>query len=241
MDYRPPGKGRGEPGAIGFSCLLDLPETRGAPGNAENRGFMQRWIRLFAAVAAFAAAIAARNQAQAAPTVTLVLDASSAARGIMYVHETVPVTPGRFTLVYPKWIPGEHGPTGPLNDLAAIRISAAGKALDWRRDDVDMYAFHVKVPPGVQTIDVEFRRSHERAARRDVDAIAGDRQLESRATVSRRREFARLSNQTVDRAAAGLAVRDRAPRSGAKRKSRRLRPYVPGDARGFAARSRAVR
>ncbi|HEY1680554.1 MAG TPA: hypothetical protein VGF98_02800 [Candidatus Tumulicola sp.] len=117
---------------------------------------MHRWIRLFAAVAAVVAVAAARNQAQAAPTVTLVLDASSAARGIMYVHETVPVTPGRCTLVYPKWIPGEHGPTGPLNDLAAIRISAGGNALDWRRDDVDMYAFHVTVPPGVQTLDVSF-------------------------------------------------------------------------------------
>ncbi len=88
--------------------------------------------------------------------VTLVLDASQAARGISYVHETVPVVPGEFTLVYPKWIPGEHGPTGPLYDLASIRVSANGKALDWRRDTVDLYAFHVSVPAGVSSLDVNF-------------------------------------------------------------------------------------
>ncbi|HEY3675144.1 MAG TPA: hypothetical protein VGK84_04065 [Candidatus Tumulicola sp.] len=117
---------------------------------------MLRCIRPLAAIAVLAAVFVPRGQANATPTATLVLNASSAARGIMYVHETVPASPGPFTLVYPKWIPGEHGPTGPLNDLAAIRVSAGGTALDWRRDDVDMYAFHVTVPAGVQTLNVDF-------------------------------------------------------------------------------------
>ena len=80
----------------------------------------------------------------------LVLDASRAADGIMEVRERIPAAAGSFTLVYPKWIPGEHGPTGPLNDLAALRISANGAALDWRRDPIDLYAFHVNVPAGAQ-------------------------------------------------------------------------------------------
>ncbi|HEY1653636.1 MAG TPA: hypothetical protein VGF86_00825 [Candidatus Tumulicola sp.] len=88
--------------------------------------------------------------------VTLVLDASQAARGIIYAHERIPATTGALTLVYPKWIPGEHGPSGPLNDLAALRVSADGKALDWRRDPVDLYAFHVDVPAGAQALDVDF-------------------------------------------------------------------------------------
>jgi predicted metalloprotease with PDZ domain len=88
--------------------------------------------------------------------VTLLLDASRAADGIMRAHERIPAAPGAFTVVYPKWIPGEHGPTGPLNDLAALRISANGAALDWRRDSVDLYAFHVTVPQGVQAVEVEF-------------------------------------------------------------------------------------
>ena len=67
---------------------------------------------------------------------TVVLDASRASAGIMRVHEQLPASPGAFTIVYPKWIPGEHGPTGPLNDLAALRVTAGGTALDWHRDPV---------------------------------------------------------------------------------------------------------
>ncbi|MBV9027065.1 MAG: peptidase M61, partial [Candidatus Eremiobacteraeota bacterium] len=88
--------------------------------------------------------------------VLLSLDASGAAGGIIRVHERIPASRGDFTIVYPKWIPGEHGPTGPLSDLAALRISARGTALDWRRDSVDMYAFHVSVPGGADSIDCDF-------------------------------------------------------------------------------------
>lgn len=92
----------------------------------------------------------------AAANATLVLDASQASRGIIYAHERIPVSPGPLTLVYPKWIPGEHAPSGPLNDLAALRIGAGGASLDWRRDPVDLYAFHLTVPAGVQSLDVDF-------------------------------------------------------------------------------------
>jgi len=88
--------------------------------------------------------------------VLLSLDASGVADGIIRVHERIPASRGDFTVVYPKWIPGEHGPTGPLSDLAALRISAHGTALDWRRDPVDMYAFHVNVPGGADSIDCDF-------------------------------------------------------------------------------------
>jgi len=86
---------------------------------------------------------------------TLLLDASDAPRGIMHSHMTIPVSAGVFTLVYPKWIPGEHGPTGPLNDMSELRVTANGRDLTWRRDTVDMYAFHVNVPQGVSRIDVD--------------------------------------------------------------------------------------
>ncbi|MGA8474250.1 MAG: hypothetical protein WB681_04200 [Candidatus Cybelea sp.] len=86
----------------------------------------------------------------------LVVDASRAADGILRVREQIPAAPGAMTIAYPKWIPGEHGPTGPLSDLAALRISANGAALDWRRDPFDLYAFHVNVPAGGQSLDVDF-------------------------------------------------------------------------------------
>jgi predicted metalloprotease with PDZ domain len=94
--------------------------------------------------------------AGASDPAVLAVDARDAARGIMTVRETIPVRPGPFTLVYPKWIPGEHGPTGPLGDLASLRISAGGKTVTWRRDPVDMYAFHVDVPQGASALDVAF-------------------------------------------------------------------------------------
>jgi predicted metalloprotease with PDZ domain len=99
---------------------------------------------------------AAVSRASAAEAVTLAVDASQASRGIAYVHERFPVHPGSLTLVYPKWIPGEHGPTGPLSDLAALRVGAVGDALGWHRDPIDLYAFHVSVPPGTTTLDVDF-------------------------------------------------------------------------------------
>jgi len=86
----------------------------------------------------------------------LSVDASLAARGIAYVREIVPVQPGTMTLVYPKWIPGEHGPTGPLYNLTSIRVNAGGTPLEWRRDTVDLYAFHVTVPSGVSALTVTF-------------------------------------------------------------------------------------
>lgn len=86
----------------------------------------------------------------------LVLDARAAPRGLMTSIMTIPVKPGPFTFVYPKWIPGEHGPTGPLNDISQLKVSANGQPLTWRRDQVDMYAFHVDVPAGVAKLDVQF-------------------------------------------------------------------------------------
>ncbi|HXS68610.1 MAG TPA: M61 family peptidase, partial [Candidatus Polarisedimenticolia bacterium] len=61
---------------------------------------------------------------------------------------------GPLTLVYPKWIPGEHGPTGPITDLTGLKISADGKSIPWRRDAEDNYAINIDVPPGATAVDV---------------------------------------------------------------------------------------
>lgn len=94
--------------------------------------------------------------AQKPRPITLTVDASEVPRRLVHVHETVPAEPGPLTLLYPKWIPGEHGPTGPIVDLAGLQVRAAGKPIAWTRDDVDLYAFHVTVPGGVHAVDVSF-------------------------------------------------------------------------------------
>jgi predicted metalloprotease with PDZ domain len=86
--------------------------------------------------------------------ITIAVDATEAPRKILHARLSIPATPGPLTLMYPKWVPGEHGPTGPITDLAGLKLSAAGKPIPWRRDDVEMYAFHIDVPAGANAIDV---------------------------------------------------------------------------------------
>jgi len=94
--------------------------------------------------------------AAAAAPIELSVDASEASRRILHARLTVPASPGPLTLVYPKWIPGEHGPSGPITDLVGLQVKAGGKAIAWRRDPLDMYAFRVEVPAGASAIEVSF-------------------------------------------------------------------------------------
>jgi predicted metalloprotease with PDZ domain len=91
-------------------------------------------------------------------TIQLTVDASDVTRGLFNVHEHVPVPePGDFVLLYPKWLPGHHSPSGQINKVAGFRPTANGKELQWARDTLDVYAFHVTVPRGVTAIDVDFQ------------------------------------------------------------------------------------
>jgi len=89
------------------------------------------------------------------PTVTLAVDASTAPRKIFHASLKIPATAGDFTLYYPKWIPGEHAPNGPVVDLAGLKFSAGGKSLKWRRDLLDGFTLHVEVPAGETEISAE--------------------------------------------------------------------------------------
>ena len=90
----------------------------------------------------------------APPKLTLAVDATEAPRKIFHAKETMPVTPGTATLYFPKWIPGEHGPTGPITDLTGTKFMAGGKELSWHRDPVDMFTIYVDVPQGATSLDV---------------------------------------------------------------------------------------
>jgi predicted metalloprotease with PDZ domain len=91
-------------------------------------------------------------------TIQLTVDASDVTRGIFRVHERVPVAAaGDVVLLYPKWLPGHHSPSGQINKVAGFRATAGGRELRWVRDTLDVYAFHVAVPQGVKSIDVDFQ------------------------------------------------------------------------------------
>ena len=88
--------------------------------------------------------------------IKLDVDATDAARNILRVRETMSVKAGEFALFFPKWIPGEHAPTGTLNDMVNLYITANGKPLNWRRDETEMFAFHLTIPAGVKEIEIAF-------------------------------------------------------------------------------------
>ncbi|HEY6764103.1 MAG TPA: M61 family peptidase, partial [Candidatus Sulfotelmatobacter sp.] len=89
-----------------------------------------------------------------AQAIRLQVDLTDAPRNIYHAHISFPAKPGQMTLVFPKWIPGNHRPSGPIGALIGIRMEAAGKTIPWQRDPIDMYAFHVEVPAGADTIEV---------------------------------------------------------------------------------------
>jgi predicted metalloprotease with PDZ domain len=91
-------------------------------------------------------------------TLTIHVDATDTARAIYRVRQTIPVpAAGRLTLLYPEWLPGNHAPRGPIATIAGLKVSAGGRPIPWRRDPGYVYAFHLEVPAGVKTLDVELQ------------------------------------------------------------------------------------
>ena len=89
---------------------------------------------------------------------TLQVDATDIDRAIFHVRQTIPVEQGKpLILLYPQWLPGKHGPRGALAEMTGLMIRAGGNALRWTRDPVQVYAFHVDVPAGTASVDVEFQ------------------------------------------------------------------------------------
>jgi predicted metalloprotease with PDZ domain len=90
-------------------------------------------------------------------TIVLKVDASNTAQNIFRIRESIPAKPGKLTLLYPQWIPGNHGPSGAINQFAGLKVSANGQPLEWQRDPVNVYAFHINVPKGAKGVEVEFQ------------------------------------------------------------------------------------
>jgi len=88
--------------------------------------------------------------------IRVAVDATDLAHAIFRAHESLPVAgPGPLTLLYPKWRPGSHSPTGPIDKLAGLAVTANGQTVAWKRDPVDVYAFHLDVPAGVSALDID--------------------------------------------------------------------------------------
>src|SRR5205823_12259792 len=119
--------------------LIILPE----------RIIMLTLLQRTAACVLLVASIAGFGQRKSAPPassvpsrpIQIVVDATHAPEKILHAQLQIPVAPaqGQVTLVYPKWIPGEHGPTGPINDVTGIEFYANGQRLTWKRDLEEMF------------------------------------------------------------------------------------------------------
>src|ERR1700723_2957539 len=99
--------------------------------------------------------IASAGSLARAQAIGLTVDTRQTPQKILHIHETIPVQAGPLTLYYPKWIPGEHGPDGPIIQVAGMKFSAGGKAVPWRRDLVEMYSIHLDIPKGVTSLDAD--------------------------------------------------------------------------------------
>jgi predicted metalloprotease with PDZ domain len=104
------------------------------------------------------AAIAAPKDVPYLGTIGLEVDTTDITRHIFTVRETIPVRGGEpIVLLFPQWLPGNHSPSGRVDKLAGFTIRAKGERLDWIRDPADIFAFHVAVPAGVASLDLEFQ------------------------------------------------------------------------------------
>ncbi|HXV36722.1 MAG TPA: M61 family peptidase, partial [Myxococcota bacterium] len=109
------------------------------------------------AIVAFALVLAlpGADARAASDPIEVHVDLTRAPQRILHARLVLPVEPGPLTLLYPKYMPGEHGPTGPVAELAGLRIEANGEPIAWNRDPREVFAFHVEVPAGARSLEIE--------------------------------------------------------------------------------------
>ena len=118
--------------------------------------------------ATFATAVHAQDSGPQAPvyaasktpypgTIQLDVDATNLSQRVFQVKERMPVQAGPLTLLFPKWLPGNHADYGRVDKVAGLVITANGQRLTWTRDPLDVYAFKVDVPQGVSNLDIAFQ------------------------------------------------------------------------------------
>jgi predicted metalloprotease with PDZ domain len=121
---------------------------------------LQRFVLGYCLLAATLQAMAALPEPRAVAypgVIALDVDVTDVQRHLIRVTEVLPVKPGKLTLLYPQWLPGNHAPRGPIDQVAGLVFEANGKPLAWQRDPVDVYAFHLEVPKGASSLKVDFQ------------------------------------------------------------------------------------
>jgi predicted metalloprotease with PDZ domain len=98
----------------------------------------------------------AASAALAEEAISLTVDATKTQQKLLHAHLVMPVKPGPLTLYYPKWIPGEHGPDGPIANVAGLKFDADGQIIPWQRDLLDVFTFHLEIPRGVSHLSVNY-------------------------------------------------------------------------------------
>lgn len=91
----------------------------------------------------------------AGPPIQITVDLTDAPRKFLHARMLIPVHSGPLTLVYPQWLPGEHGPTGPVDNFTGITFTANGQTLPWQRDNINMFAFHLLIPAEVTLLEAK--------------------------------------------------------------------------------------
>lgn len=94
--------------------------------------------------------------AQSSQSISLTVDATKTPQKLLHAHLVLAVQPGPLTLYYPKWIPGEHSPSGPIASLTGLKFEGNGKVIPWKRDLLDTFTFHVDIPAGVSQLEANY-------------------------------------------------------------------------------------
>ncbi len=113
-------------------------------------------LRSLAPLAVFGLLATPAIFAQSGQPISLTVDAAQSPQKLLHAHLVIPVEPGPLTLYYPKWIPGDHMPDGPIVDLTGLKFAAGGKNISWQRDLLDAFTFHLDIPAGATSLDASY-------------------------------------------------------------------------------------
>jgi predicted metalloprotease with PDZ domain len=135
---------------------LKLAESSSYPKIGKEPFVSKKYLSALLTVVVVCLLMIPATLAQSGQTISVTVDATHAPEKIVRTHMVIPVKPGPLTLHYPKWIPGEHGPDGPISNLTGLKFSVGGKSIPWLRDLSDIFTFHVDVPAGADHLDADF-------------------------------------------------------------------------------------